>query len=218
MSLRLWLSAGAAALLAAATAMALVAFTGSSAGARSWLDPSLRQLTHLNALPARPAPGFALTDQHGRRVSLASLRGRVVVLDPMDPECTTICPLISQEFVYAARALGAANARVTFVGINVNQFHATGADVLSFSRRHYLSRLANWEFLTGSPAQLRRVWRRYAIAVLPSGTGDVTHSELMYFIDAAGRERWLAFPTGASAAVPAWGRAIAAVARHLLAG
>ena len=38
-------------------------------------------------------PSFTLTDQFGKRVSLRSLRGKVVVLSFNDPECTTICPL-----------------------------------------------------------------------------------------------------------------------------
>lgn len=193
-----------------------LAAAGSGAGRAGWPGPGLRDLTHLSALPGAQAPAIALTDQHGRRVSLAALRGQVVVVEPMDPECTSVCPLISQEFIYAAQSLGARNPRVTFVGINVNQFHRRPSQLLAFSRQHHLDRLANWEFLTGTAAQLRRVWHAYAIAVAPTQTGDVLHSEVMYFIDAQGRERWLAFPSGNPAAVPQWGQAIAAVAEHML--
>jgi len=189
---------------------------GKGAGTGHWPASAMRDLTHLSGLPGARAPALRLTDQRGHRVSLTSLRGRVVVLEPMDPECTAVCPLISQEFIYAARSLGARNSQVTFVGINVNQFHELPSQVLAFSHQHHLDRLANWEFLTGSTAQLRRAWRQYAIAVQPSRTGDVTHSELMYFIDAQGYERWLAFPSANPAAVPQWGQAIAAVAEHLL--
>ena len=45
-----------------------------------------------------PAPHFALTDQHGNPVSLASLRGHTVALTFLDPVCTSDCPLIAQEF------------------------------------------------------------------------------------------------------------------------
>lgn len=205
-------------LAAAATSAVVIwlATSGAGAGANQWPRTRLRELTHLSALPGALAPGFTLTDQHGRLVSLASLRGRVVVLEPMDPECTNVCPLISQEFIYAAQKLGSHTRDVTFVGINVNQFHARTSQVLGFSRLHHLDRLANWEFLTGSTAQLRRVWHDYAIAVLPSKTGDVTHSALMYFIDAQGHERWLAFPSANPGLIPQWGRAIAAVTEHLL--
>ncbi len=173
-------------------------------------------MTHLSALPGTPAPGLTLTDQRGQLVSLAALRGNVVVIEPMDPKCTNLCPLISQELIYAAQALGGSNSRVTFLGINVNQFHARIADVQAFSREHHLDELANWHFLTGTTAQLRQAWHDYAIAVQPNRTGDVVHSALMYFVDARGRERWLAFPSANPALITQWGQAIAAVAKHLL--
>ena len=54
------------------------------------------------------APAFALTDQDGQPVSLASLRGKVVLLTFLDPVCTADCPLIAQEFRAADLMLGAA--------------------------------------------------------------------------------------------------------------
>jgi len=55
----------------------------------------------LSPVPVARAPGFLLTDQAGHAVSLTSLRGRVVVLEFMDPHCTCICPIVSQEFISA---------------------------------------------------------------------------------------------------------------------
>ncbi len=54
-----------------------------------------------------PAPGFRLTDQNGRPVTLASLRGKVVLMTFLDPVCTTDCPIIAQEFKQAGVLLGA---------------------------------------------------------------------------------------------------------------
>jgi cytochrome oxidase Cu insertion factor (SCO1/SenC/PrrC family) len=47
-------------------------------------------------------------DQNGHRLSLASFRGRAVVLEFMDPHCVDICPIVSQEFVDAYDDLGKA--------------------------------------------------------------------------------------------------------------
>jgi cytochrome oxidase Cu insertion factor (SCO1/SenC/PrrC family) len=55
-----------------------------------------------------PAPDFTLTDQFGRRESLRSLRGHVVVLAFNDALCTTICPLTTTAMVEAKGLLGAA--------------------------------------------------------------------------------------------------------------
>lgn len=60
----------------------------------------------LSPVPVTRAPGFTLTDQDGQAMSLASLRGRAVVLEFMDPHCTDICPIVSREFIDAYRDLG----------------------------------------------------------------------------------------------------------------
>ena len=58
-----------------------------------------------------PAPNFTLTSQDGRQVSLASLRGKVVLLTFLDPVCTTDCPLIAQEMRSADTLLGVQGER-----------------------------------------------------------------------------------------------------------
>ena len=69
----------------------------------------------------RPAPGFALVDQFGRRVALRSLRGREVVLAFIDSRCTTVCPLTAAILRGALRRLGAgASRRVALVAVNAN--------------------------------------------------------------------------------------------------
>jgi protein SCO1 len=183
---------------------------------RGWPSGSLRDLTKLTPLDGTAAPGFTLSDQHGRAVSLSSLRGRIIVLESMDPECRLECPITSQQFIEAARALGERSSEVVFIGVNVNQYHAGTSDVLRFSRVHRLERLPNWHFLTGSTSALRRVWHAYRIVVRPSRTGDVAHTDAMYFIDRRGRARWVAAPEYDKATIPQWGAAIADVANHLL--
>src|SRR3984885_11091953 len=71
-------------------------------------DPVIAQaLAGTNGQPDTQAPGFTLTSQDGRQVSLASLRGKVVLLTFLDPVCTTDCPLIAQEMRSADTMLGA---------------------------------------------------------------------------------------------------------------
>ncbi|MGZ4352387.1 MAG: SCO family protein [Gaiellaceae bacterium] len=186
-----------------------------SSPSSAWATPSLRDRLGLVDVTARTAPAISLVDQRGRRVSLASLRGKIVVVDFMDPKCTDICPIVSQEYLRAAKLLGPDAARVEFVAVNVNQFHRGVADVAAFSREHRLSTLANWHFLTGATAQLRQVWKAYSVAVIPNPDGDVVHTSIMYFVDRSGKLRYAAMPTKDSASIPAWGRGIATVARGL---
>jgi protein SCO1/2 len=88
----------------------------------------------LSPVPARPAPGFTLTDQDGRVRPLSAFRGKVVVLEFMDPHCTDICPIVSAEFTDAYRDLGRQAGQVVFAAVNVNQYHHAVADVAAYSR------------------------------------------------------------------------------------
>ena len=183
-------------------------------------------LMGLSPVPARIAPGFTLTDQDGRALSLSSLHGKVVVLEFMDPHCTDICPIVSQEYVDAYRDLGALAGRVVFAAVNVNQYHAAVSDMLAYSREQRLTTIPSWHFLTGPVPDLRKVWDGYEIAVrAPSPDADIVHTSAVYFIDPAGRERFVAAPmvdhasSGASylpaGQITAWGQGIAQVARVL---
>jgi len=128
-------------------------------------------------------------------VSVAGLRGRAVVLEFMDPHCTDICPIVSQEFIDAYRDLGASAARVVFVAVNVNRYHLRVADVAAFSGEQRLTQVPSWHFLTGSYPSLAAVWQDYEITVdVPGPDADVIHSSQMYFIDPQGKERFVADP------------------------
>ena len=183
-------------------------------------------LMGLSPVPARSAPGFTLTDQDGRTLSLASVRGKVVVLEFMDPHCTDICPIVSQEYVDAYRDLGPLADKVVFAAVNVNQYHAAVSDMMAYSREQRLITIPGWHFLTGPVPDLRKVWDNYEIAVrATSPSADIEHTSAVYFIDPAGHERFVAAPmadhtsSGTSylpaGQITAWGQGIAQVARVL---
>jgi protein SCO1 len=198
-----------------------------AAGIPASVSTSLANLMQLSPVPVTSAPGFTLTDQDGQPMSLASLRGRAVVLEFMDPHCTDICPIVSREFIDAYRDLGASAPQVAFVAVNVNRYHLRVADVAAFSAEQRLTTIPAWHFLTGPYLALQAVWRAYRIEVdAPGPDADVIHSAQMYFIDPQGRERYLADPMADHTAsgtsfLPAdklasWGQGIALVARHLV--
>ena len=154
-------------------------------------DPIIAQAIDGNAAPLnfRASP-FTLTDQHGKQVSLASLRGKVVLLTFLDPVCTSDCPLIAQEFREADQQLGSSSRHVELVAIVANPVYHSVTDTRAFDSEEGLNKLPNWLYLTGSLAQLQQAWKRYAIAaqILPAG-GMIGHSDVAYVIDAQGRTR-----------------------------
>ena len=136
------------------------------------------------------APAFTLSDQAGRTVSLASLRGKVVLLTFLDPVCTSDCPLIAQEFRAADRLLSANSRDVKLVAIVANPVYRSVEYTRAFDTQEGLTGLPNWLFLTGSLSQLQQVWRSYGIAaqVVPAG-GMIAHNDVAYVIDRAGHTR-----------------------------
>jgi cytochrome oxidase Cu insertion factor (SCO1/SenC/PrrC family) len=154
-------------------------------------DPILAESIAGSTAPLNyPAADFRLTDQHGRVVSLASLRGKVVLLTFLDPVCTTDCPLIAQEFRQAGQVLGAASRQVELVAIVANPVYHQLAYTRAFDRQERLNQVPNWLYLTGSVPQLQRVWKDYGLAalILPAGS-MIGHPDVGYVIDQAGRIR-----------------------------
>ena len=136
---------------------------------------------------ATAAPGFTLSDQDGQVLPLSAFRGKVVVLEFMDPHCTDICPIVSAEFTDAYRDLGRQASQVVFAAGNVNQYHHAVADVTAYSRAHQLTSIPSWHFFTGPVPRLRAVWNAYNIAVqAPGPDANIVHSSAVYFIDPGG--------------------------------
>jgi cytochrome oxidase Cu insertion factor (SCO1/SenC/PrrC family) len=158
--------------------------SGRPAAAPFALSPTNPQIDPGAELSA-VAPDFTLTDQFDKRVSLRSLRGKVVVLSFNDPKCTTICPLTTTALLHAKKLLGPAASRVDLIGVGANP-DATGVKwVRAYSRVHRMMR--QWRFLTGSLPELKRVWRAYHIEAAVV-RGNVDHTPATYVIGGNGRE------------------------------
>ncbi len=162
-----------------------------AASATASASPILAQALDGSSAPLNfRAPAFTLTNQHGRAVSLASLRGKVVLLTFLDPVCTSDCPLIAQEFRQADQLLAGQSRQVELVAVVTNPLYTQPAYTQAFDRQEHMDSLPNWQYLTGSVAQLQKVWRQYGIAaqVLPAG-GMIGHSDIAYVIDRSGWTR-----------------------------
>jgi cytochrome oxidase Cu insertion factor (SCO1/SenC/PrrC family) len=154
-------------------------------------DPILAEaLTGSSAPLNYPAPGFSLTDQYGAAVSLASLRGKVVLLTGLDPVCTSDCPMIGQYFRQAAQLLGADAKRVELVAVVLNPNYASLSAVRAFDLQEGLNKVPDWLYLTGTLAQLQAVWHAYGLVAedVPGGA-MVLHNEQAFVIDPAGHVR-----------------------------
>ncbi len=67
-----------------------------------------------------PAPGFALTDQHGEQVTLADQRGKVTALTFLYTHCPDVCPLTAAQLRLVDEQLGADADHVALLAISVD--------------------------------------------------------------------------------------------------
>ena len=139
-----------------------------------------------SSLGAQPAPDIKLVNQFGQPMSLSQFRGKVVVLSFEDSECTTVCPLTTQSMVLAKELLGKAGSSVQLLGVDANPDAIKVANVMDYSRVHGM--VNQWDFLTGSLAQLKSAWKAYNVDVQIE-SGQIDHTPALYIIDQQGREQ-----------------------------
>jgi cytochrome oxidase Cu insertion factor (SCO1/SenC/PrrC family) len=142
--------------------------------------PALRQFL---------APGFTLTNQFGRPVTLAGLRGKVVLLTFINPACRTGCPPVWRELSQAVQLTGAGARQVAIVAIVLSQVPAPVAGLAAFDRRQHLTGLADWQYLTGTSGELERVWQAYGITSQDLAAGPMSARATAYVIGQNGTVR-----------------------------
>jgi len=216
------------AMLAMATIGALAALAGCGTSASSVGSPGTNmanptssaamtnpELDTGSSLGGQPAPDFRLLNQFGQPMSLSQFRGKVVVLSFQDSECTTVCPLTAQSMLEAKQMLGAAGSQVQLLGVDANPDATKVADVLAYSRAHGM--VNRWDFLTGTPAQLKATWSAYHIAVQIE-QGQIDHTPALFVIDQRGREQKLYLTQMAYSSVGQSARVLADELSSLLPG
>ena len=133
-----------------------------------------------------PAPGFALTDQAGQRVSLADLHDKVLAVTFIYATCKDSCPILTAKMAVLQRELGADfGPRVRFVSITVEPEVDT-PEVLALYAKAHGANLAGWSFLTGSAVQIQDVVKHYGAFAKRQKPGDVDHLFLTSLIDRRG--------------------------------
>jgi protein SCO1 len=133
-----------------------------------------------------PAPEFALTSQDGMPVSLGDFHGKVVAVTFIYTSCTDTCPLLTAKMAQVQDELGSDfGAKIAFISITVDPERDTPGVLKSYAQ-NFSANLAGWTFLTGTPAAVRDVTRRYGIFVAKAEDGEVDHTFLTSLIDPQG--------------------------------
>ena len=132
------------------------------------------------------APDFALISQDGAKVTLESLRGKVVAVTFIYTWCPDVCPMLTDKMARVQDELGPDfGSKVAFVSITIDPERDT-PDVLKEYAEAFDANLAGWSFLTGEPAAVLEVARRYGVVVAPAADGQVDHTLLTTLVDRGG--------------------------------
>jgi protein SCO1/2 len=132
------------------------------------------------------APEFALTSQDGARVRLTDFRGKVVAVSFIYTLCASTCPVLTPLMSHVQDQLGVDfGKKVGFVSITVDPERDT-PEVLKLYAEAFGADLAGWSFLTGTPAAIRDVTRRYGVFASDNAAGDIDHTFLTSIVDQRG--------------------------------
>jgi protein SCO1 len=160
------------------TLMSLIA-----AGPHDVHDPAS---SHQQLPKIAPAPDFMLTSQDGAQVTLTDFRGKVVAVTFIYTSCTSTCPVLTPMMSFVQDQLGRDFGRnIVFVSITVDPERDTPL-VLKEYATSFGANLSGWSFLTGSPAAIRDVTRRYGVVASKNISGDVDHTFLTSIVDQHG--------------------------------
>ena len=142
---------------------------------------------HVQRLPAiGPAPDFTLTSQNGVPMSLREFRGKVVAVAFIFASCTDICPMLTANMARVKDKLGSAfGSDIAFVSITVDPERDT-PEVLKQYAENFNADVKGWSFLTGDPAIVHEVGRKYGVIARTTANGDVDHTLLTSLVDPNG--------------------------------
>lgn len=126
------------------------------------------------------APDFSLQNQEGETVSMRELRGKPVIVTFLYTNCEDTCPAQAQIVKGALADLG---HEVPALAIAVDPPDDTPQSARAFLAKQ---RVAGLDFVLGSEAQLRKLWKGFAIR---PQTITKEHQARMTLVDKGGLQR-----------------------------
>jgi protein SCO1/2 len=103
--------------------------------------------------------------------------------------CTDICPMLTDNMARVKAKLGTAfGSQIVFVSITVDPERDT-PEVLKQYAGSFGADLKGWSFLTGDPAIVHQVGRKYGVIAMKTANGDVDHTLLTSLVDPNGMLR-----------------------------
>lgn len=168
--------------------------------------PSANVGTQMDSVLPPNIAQLPLVDENGNTTNLAAFQGKVVVLSDFLTTCQEVCPITTAQLNqvdHAVRKAGLSD-KVQFVDVTVDPARDDPARLHAY--RTFADLLPNWTLLTATPESLATLWRYFGVSYSktpednPPGidwltnkplTYDVTHSDVLVYLDASGHERFV---------------------------
>ena len=171
-----------------------VAFTLSVTDQDSWISGVRKIDGGMLKLPAKAAsapmagkvervregdrlPEFALVDQNDRPIQRDTFAGKPLLVTFIFTRCAipNFCPLMAQNFRTVHEAIrtdAALNGKVNLLSISFDE-HDTPAVLADYGRK-FSEDLDVWRFASGTPDEVQKLTRAFAVQVQPEG-GTISH-------------------------------------------
>ena len=128
-----------------------------------------------------------LVDQNGDTITLASLRGKPMVVDFIYTSCPGPCLMETAKLANVALRLGNdLGSKVTIVSLSVDPEHDGPKQLLDYSRQQGADE-KGWYFLTGGPSDVDRALAGFKLSRQVEPDGSVGHMVAMMLIGPDGR-------------------------------
>ena len=136
-----------------------------------------------------PIEDFTLMDQTARAFKFQSLRGKVAIIAFAYTTCPDVCPLITAAMRQTQEGLTKdERASAYFVTITTDPEIDTPKVMAAYAKRYGVDP-ANWAFLTGDEAALKKVWKNFGVGVQRKARGLIDHTTLTAVVDRSGTMR-----------------------------
>ncbi len=137
----------------------------------------------------RRAPDFALVNQAGKRVSLADVRGQVLLVSFVFTTCNGSCPATTHRLCQVQdelkrRSLGPGKG-ARLMSITLDPVRDT-PEVLKAYGALYDADLSMWDFLSGPTGDVAKVIADWGMWVRPSKNGQLDHPSRVFLVDRRG--------------------------------
>ena len=134
-------------------------------------------------------PNVSVIDDHGRPVSLGSLKGKVVLLDFIHIGCPGVCATLVSKFGEVADSLKPElGSKVVLLSVSNDPEHDRPEQLLALARSSDAD-LDGWLFVTGKPTDVDRVIRAFGVNNERMPDGSPAHITQVFLLGTDGQKK-----------------------------